>query len=237
MKGWRYARQGLAPPWMGIALAFAPAWGTAQEAPASREPSAETSSEQPEAEATLTRQQLWRQQREARQDQLERYRDQNAELRRHFNFFALVPEGDRLAASYLKSIQPFSYERLGRETLAHLESLARMSDREATRILDKVSSIRKTINLYGDPGQRQLTQELNSLAPYFASLPKGELAVQRSIRYARQGHGGILTPQAISDAVRHHLYDNVLYATEDSSRDNSRTGERILAKERYPSKV
>ncbi len=171
--------------------------------------------------------------------ELERYRDQNAELRRIFNFVTLVPEGDVLARNYLTSPEPFSYERLGIETKLHLESLASTNE-QARKNLEIIDSIKKyarsSINKHLSNGERfqdtELKRQLNDLAPVIASLPKPELAIDRAIKYAYEKEGR-LTPKLFSTAVRHHLYDNVLYCTEDSPIIQ----ERQLVDERYPAKL
>ena len=170
---------------------------------------------------------------------LERYRDQNAELRRIFNFVTLVPEGHVLARNYLTSEEPFSYERLGRDTQNHLLALSE-TDPQARRSLEIIDSIKKygrsQINKHLTNGERfqdtELKRSLNDLAPVIASLPKPEIAIDRAIKYAYEKDGR-LTPKLFSTAVRHHLYDNVLYSTEDSPIIQ----ERQLIEERYPAKI
>ena len=170
--------------------------------------------------------------------ELNRYRNQNAELRRNFNFFTLVPEGHKLAESYLKSQATFSYERLGIETEAHLRALT-LNDKEAEKILGKIQIIRENIkaeHLQDD----SILRDINYLVPYFACLPKGELAMKRAIRYSVQeinsnGNGNTngIKSRTLSTAVRHHLYDKVLYETD------SRNSEYVHMPEsqRFASKV
>ncbi len=143
------------------------------------------------------------------ENELERYRDQNAELRRLFNFFTLVPEGHKLAHQYLTSSEPFSYERLSRETETHLSSL---SDPEAHDHLRTITTFRAHCSsLAANPEEEQC---IRTLAPYFGCLPKGEHAAERFLRYARAKGG--LTSKNLSTATRHHLYEEVLYETRDS---------------------
>jgi len=56
------------------------------------------------------------------------------------------------------------------------------------------------------------------------------------MQYANKEDRGLLTPKTLSDAIRHHLYDNVLYATEYAPGHKVKQ-ERILVDERYPAKV
>lgn len=95
-------------------------------------------------------------------DELERYRDQNAALRRHFNLLALQPNGTEIARKFLY------------ETDLTTKSLCGI--------------------LGGD---------------YFDYLPKGDLARDRYQRYMQCGD----KKDVLSTAVRHHLYDNILYET------------------------
>ena len=148
---------------------------------------------------------------------LEKYRDQNAELRRHFNFFTMIPDGHKLAESYLKSSEPFGYERLGRETEEHISLLAQSGNAEATKILNELKVIRGNL------------QSLNHLTPYFACLPKSKLAVMRTLKYSSDEKDSF-DPQTLSTAVRHHLYDEVLYET--INQENCR-----LTHERTPTKL
>ncbi|MEK6822637.1 MAG: hypothetical protein AABY13_02315, partial [Nanoarchaeota archaeon] len=55
--------------------------------------------------------------------ELQRYREQNAELRRIFYFVTQVPQGHVLAENYLKSVEPYTYQRLGSDTEAHLRAV------------------------------------------------------------------------------------------------------------------
>lgn len=168
------------------------------------------------------------------ESELERYRNQNAELRRNFNFFTLVPEGHKLAKSYLENPQLFSYERIGRETEAHLRALAH-DDGDVDGILNKIKMMRESINathLQNDA----ILRDANCLVPYFACLPKGELAMKRAIEYSIKkinGNEDGIKPITLSTAVRHHLYDNVLYETDSRSSEHV----HMLESQRFASKV
>jgi radical SAM superfamily enzyme YgiQ (UPF0313 family) len=143
--------------------------------------------------------------------ELERYRNQNAELRRIFNFVTMVPKGHELATAYLQSEEPFSYERLGRETELHLQRLSAINP-EAAHILENIQRINAQINSM-QIHDRNLSKDIHSLASYFACIPKGNLAVERAIQYARMRGDSRLDRVELSTAIRHHLYDNVLYET------------------------
>jgi radical SAM superfamily enzyme YgiQ (UPF0313 family) len=140
--------------------------------------------------------------------ELEQYRDQNAELRRLFNFFTLVPKGHVLAEKYLKKDAPFSYNRLGKETIIHLKELSHQPD--ARKILDAAKNIEKKILELAPNSTEQA--HLNELIPYFAVLPKGDKALKRYINYGQEKG---FNNTVLSTATRHHLYDEVLYSTED----------------------
>jgi hypothetical protein len=68
---------------------------------------------------------------------------------------------------------------------------------------------------------RSLQIQLRELVPFFGCLPKGELAMERFIRYAAMSSP---SSKVLSTATRHHLYDEVLYNT-DSKVDNDRPRE------------
>ncbi len=180
------------------------------------------------------------------ENELDKYRKQNAELRGYFNFFAAVPEGDKLARNYLTSSEPFGYERLGRETEEHLARLAE-SDVEARKMLERISEMRS--NIPTGNGNVGLMKDIIYLTPMFASLPKGDLALQRTITYARNnGEIDALKFHTLSTAVRHSFYEDVLYETRDSPIASGMNGGRkivtprdyradIKQPERYPPKV
>jgi len=172
-----------------------------------------------------------------------RYVDQNAELRRHFNMFALVPEGHVLAKRYLESSEPFSYDRLGRETEEHLRAMAEKGNQRALEKLATIDGVRNArfLDLNGRPGDAEIKADIKRLAPYLAILPKPDLAVQHVIMYAKdpefreraRSKGGEeegVSSYTLSTAVRHHLYENVLYNVNDSPK-------RVIMPERYPPKV
>ncbi len=176
--------------------------------------------------------------------ELERYRNQNTELRSHFNALALTPEGHVLARSYLESSEPFGYERLGRETEAHLRSLGERGDKRALQMLATIAGIRDAtfLDLNGHEGDAQIKSDIQRLAPYLAVLPKPDLAVHYVVTYAKDpefrqrakskgGTGMGVDPYTLSTAVRRHLYENVLY------RVNNTPSRVILPPERYPVKV
>src|SRR3989344_1872970 len=175
--------------------------------------------------------------------ELGRYREQNAELRRHFNTFALIPQGHVLARSYLESQQPFSYDRLGRETEEHLRVLTNKGNQRAAEILRPIEEIRNAqlLDLDGSPEDEKIRDDLKKLAPYLAVLPKPDRAVQHVIMYTKDAdfvkrakskgrNGDGIDPYTLTTAVRRHLYENVLYDINDSPK-------RVLLPERYPAKV
>ena len=158
---------------------------------------------------------------------LDKYREQNAELRRIFNFVTLVPEGDKLAETYLKSNQDFSYDRLGRETIEHLEKLSGKNT-DARKMLSSISRAKKLINEQLSNGST--IEGFDELAPCFACIPSFEKAIEKTAEYARENKN-VLDPRVFSTAVRHHLYENVLYSIKETPRSN----ETIV--ERYPPKL
>src|SRR3989344_494998 len=140
-------------------------------------------------------------------DELERYRDQNAEFRRRFNFFFYVPDGDVLASNYLRNNTDYSDEVLGRETFKHL--IKRGLTRHPIRSVGQLFQTSKIYLSNGKFTHNPVEKEHNQdLAPYFGVLPHGEFAIRRYLNYGRNRG---FSPNVLSDATRHHLYDNVLY--------------------------
>ena len=173
-----------------------------------------------------------------KEDNLEEYRDRNAELRRIFNFVTLVPEGHKLAESYINSDR-YSYENLGKETEQHLIKLSSTNE-EAREILANINKIKRFISNINSGLENNFKEELYELAPYFAVLPESELAIKRIIKYSNEENNKNLDSKLLSTAIRHHLYDNVLYSTDDfeqKNEDEKSMESRIIAHERYPAKV
>ena len=138
--------------------------------------------------------------------------------------FARVPDGHVLAKSYLTSGKPFSFTRLGKETEDHLVGLHNPS---AEKILDQIGEFRMQIsNLTQFPDEQSC---LKDLAAFFGCLPLGEQAAKRFLQYGHERGG--LSSKVLSTSTRHHLYDNVLYAT-DSSNGVSRADEIGLSQAR-----
>jgi len=133
---------------------------------------------------------------------------------------------------FLKEIEPFSYERLGRETEQHLNCLAEQGDSKARVILENIANLKKQSNRIVDEVSRdsntKVNGEISALMPYFGALPKSYLAVGRAIRYSAEKG---LTSNVLSTAIRHHLYEEVLYDTNRPSQDSP------VVHERYPAKV
>jgi hypothetical protein len=196
--------------------------------------------------------------------ELESHYDRVAELQKHFNVFGLIPEGDVLARKYLESEQPFSYNRLGRETEEHLRVLTQRGNIRASEIVDTIEGLRNAryLDLNGDPGDVQIREDLGRLAPYLAVLPTPDVAAQYVVNYAKdqefqsrarsKGDPEIgVGPNTLSTAVRRYLYARVLYEYDDSPsrvilggngnspRTTPSTGyaPRIEMPERYPPKV
>ena len=167
----------------------------------------------------------------------EDYKDKNAELRRHFNTFAILPKGHVVAAQYLRDKSRFGYQYLGEVIETHLKTLAERGDPRATEMLSRIPRLRSSdFGLNGAPQDQQMKAELRALAPYLAALPQPEQTAARAISYARdrssngQFNGEALSPRVISTAVRHQLYDGSLYRVEGNN-------ERKEDKERYAVKV
>ncbi len=129
---------------------------------------------------------------------LKRYRAQNAELRRIFNFLAEVPDGDKLGKKYLESTEPFSYKRLGKETAEHLRQL------KDTKRIDQIAKNK----IYINNNTSSPKKDLIDLAPFFACLPKPYLAIDKVAQYSSKKE---INDKVLSTAIRHHLYDNILY--------------------------
>ncbi len=135
--------------------------------------------------------------------ELEKYRKQNSELRRLFNFLALVPEGHVLARKYLVG-ESYGFDTLGQMTNKHLEKL---SQRDA--VANDILSTLKSVEHYVDNMEEGLIKkDLSDLAACFACLPKPIDAIKKTMEYV----DGELDSWTLSTAIRHHLYDNVMYA-------------------------
>ena len=139
-------------------------------------------------------------------EELETYRNQNSELRRIFNLVTLIPKGYKLAESYLKNNKSYNYKRLGDEIEQHLTNLNEYS---SLNILNRIRDIREYISSL-DLQPLEIKQ-IKDLAPYFGVLPKGKLAIERYINYGRLKG---FSSKVLSDATRHHLYDEVLYSID-----------------------
>jgi len=142
-------------------------------------------------------------------EKLEHYRNQNTELRNKFNFFVEVPKGHLLARNYLtRQDNSYSYEKLGLETQRHLQSMASYDKKASISISNMNELIDLVPTMTSNPEEQGI---LNELAPYFGCLPKGKLAAKRFLKYGREKNK--FSPSVLSNATRHHLYDEVLYAT------------------------
>lgn len=135
------------------------------------------------------------------QDDLDRYRNQNAELRRHFNMFCLIPNGHILARSYIER-GDYSYTTLNDMIEDHLQYHDVGWHKESRS--GYIAHVRDHLTPH---------KNLQDLSAYIACLPQTQWAIQKILDYEKK-YGG-LTPDILSTAVRHHLYDNVLYATKE----------------------
>lgn len=143
---------------------------------------------------------------------LERYRSQNAELRRIFNFVTLIPDGHQLARIYIESSESYTFERLGQSAIKHLKERSD-SNGEARRLLNQIKQFQIQVPLTtSDPEGQKV---IKNLAGYFGCLPKGLLAAKRFAKYAQER--GSYSPVVLSTATRHHLYDEVLYEVDDTA--------------------
>ena len=125
---------------------------------------------------------------------LEIYRKQNAELRRIFNFVCLVPKGDELAENYLMNASEFNFNWLSIFIDTHFQNLVAFGDYEAIKTLDLSENLEKL-------GANK------DVSLYLACLPKASLAVSKV--------QGLTDEKEFSTAIRHHLYDNVLYKDDN----------------------
>ncbi|KKM90834.1 hypothetical protein LCGC14_1234640 [marine sediment metagenome] len=128
------------------------------------------------------------------ESELSKYRKQNAELRRIFNFVCLVPRGDELAENYLLTASEFNFNWLSIFTDTHFQNLAASGDYEAIKTLDLSENLEKL-------GAKK------DVSLYLACLPKASLAVSKV--------QGLIDEKSFSTAIRHHLYDNVLYKDDN----------------------
>jgi len=134
-------------------------------------------------------------------DKLERYRSQNAELRKIFNFVCLIPEGDKLAKNYLSQSPEFNLKWLAFYTTLHLEDFVQRGYPEANEANE--------IFMLSEILEKSGTKKDHSL--YLACLPQPKLAAEKV-----KG----LEEKDFSTAIRHHLYDNVLYKIEETGAKN-----------------
>ncbi len=130
-------------------------------------------------------------------EELETYRKQNAELRRHFNIFAYLDEGHEFAQNYITQGN-YSFEKLG-DMIRTWTSISREAEEEFIKNF-------------------QLSQEKSSiirqLAPYFLVVPNSVEFAQRFIdKSDKKG----FTMDTLSEAARHHLYEYVVYQVADAS--------------------
>ena len=95
-------------------------------------------------------------------------------------------------------------------------------------MLSSISRAKKLINEQSSNGST--IEGFDELAPCFACIPSFEKAIEKTAEYARE-NDNILDPRVFSTAVRHHLYENVLYSIKETPRSN----ETIV--ERYPPKL
>lgn len=127
------------------------------------------------------------------EQQLEKYRTQNAALRRYFNMFCLVPNGHILAKEFLTNNFDYSPSSLNKHIYDH--SINNDDCKFiVTGVRDLSDNIHNTENLYY----------------YFSCIPKKELLIDRYNKYMNQKNTSEVL--ALSTATRHHLYDEVLYS-------------------------
>ena len=148
-------------------------------------------------------------------EKLDVYREQNAELRRVFNFVCSIPQGHILARRYLER-GVYTFERLSIDTLNHLHSISSIDERAKNMIDQAVTFEERICQLDLSDGARSFVQ---SLSGYFGVLPKGNLAAERFSRYAEKKG---FTAHTLSTATRHHFYDEILYSTKNGSMQNDR---------------
>ena len=129
---------------------------------------------------------------------LDIYRKQNKFLRNHFNLFCHIPKGDKLARHIIKNASTSKLDIIYIEIALkdHLNKLSREEyNSEASTILEKASKLKH-------PFQN-----------YFACLPKSKTAIERFDNYLKDSNE-LYSEKILSNAVRHHLYDEVLYSTQ-----------------------
>ncbi|MEK6916963.1 MAG: radical SAM protein [Nanoarchaeota archaeon] len=126
--------------------------------------------------------------------ELEHYRNQNAELRRHFNVFAYLKNGHIFAREYILK-EDYSFLNLGNM----IRAWTKISKKEENEFLNKIKEIAE------DENQKQI---LTTLSPYFLVIP-GPVAFAK--RFVNYGEKKGFTMNTLSDTARHHLYDYVLY--------------------------
>ena len=98
-------------------------------------------------------------------------------------------------------------------TLDHLTEKSEES-KEATDLISKTKDIRDHIESLLVKNPRKDLQDMLNLSSYFACLPKPELAVEKAIHYSDKNKEEVIASSTLSTAIRHHLYDNVLYSND-----------------------
>ncbi len=130
-------------------------------------------------------------------DELDLYRTQNAELRRHFNAFAYLKDGHVFAKKYITK---------GEYNFINLGNMVRewnKTDKEAeSKFINETKKLTEN---------KEQEQAFIQLAPYFLTLPSSLAFAPRFINYSKKKG---LTMSALSETARHHLYDYVLYYVE-----------------------
>ena len=81
--------------------------------------------------------------------------------------------------------------------------------------VSKISKIKSYVESLSVNYPKKDLTDLVSLSSYFACLPKSEMAVDKALDYTLKNKESSIQPGTLSTAVRHHLYDNVLYYKDE----------------------
>ncbi|MFA5020184.1 MAG: cobalamin-dependent protein [Candidatus Pacearchaeota archaeon] len=143
-------------------------------------------------------------------EELENYRTKLQFLRDHFSFFANVPDGHKLARKILSDSDLPKYDSFDKHITPHLNSLPNENPavkfcKDKTSVEVSLSATTNNLTLHS----ANVIKDLSTLKTYFSCIPKGELALKKVLDYSQDKTQ--LDTSVLSTAIRHHLYDNVLY--------------------------
>jgi hypothetical protein len=131
-------------------------------------------------------------------EDLETYKNQNAELRRHFNVFAYLPEGHKFARQYIEKGE-YTFENLGNMIRNWIKTPRNLEE----------NFVKESEIYMKNKHQKEI---ICALAPYFLLVLS---PVDFAVRFINNGEKKGFNMKTLSETARHHLYDHVLYYVRD----------------------